>query len=130
LRRFRLLLVALALTSTAAATLAVTSLGSPSRSSRAASTVKIRVIATEFRYTFGRPSTVKAGTTVIFTVVNKGQVVHDLDFTGLRRKTPNIAPGKSATLKITFKKKGRYAYICSLPRHAEQGMAGTFVVKA
>jgi uncharacterized cupredoxin-like copper-binding protein len=130
LRRFRLLLAVLALASTAAAVLAVAGFGSPSRSSRAASTVKIKVTMTEFRFTFGRPFTVKAGTTVIFTVVNKGQVVHDLDFTGLHRKTPYVAPGKSATLKITFKKKGRYAYICSLPRHAEQGMAGSFVVKA
>jgi uncharacterized cupredoxin-like copper-binding protein len=28
-----------------------------------------------------------------------------------------------------FKKTGRFPYICSVPRHAEQGMAGSYLVK-
>jgi uncharacterized cupredoxin-like copper-binding protein len=28
-----------------------------------------------------------------------------------------------------FKKKGRYTYVCTLPRHAERGMADSFLVK-
>jgi uncharacterized cupredoxin-like copper-binding protein len=90
--------------------------------------VKIKVSAGEFFFKFSRPS-VKAGSKVIFTVVNKGQVAHDLSFTTLHKKTPLIQPGNSKTLTVLFAKKGSFPYICTVPRHAEAGMAGTFVVK-
>jgi uncharacterized cupredoxin-like copper-binding protein len=89
--------------------------------------VKISVRAFDFGYKFSKLS-VKRGTTVIFTVKNTGDLPHDISFKGYK-KTPHVAPGKSTTLKITFKKKGRVQYLCTVPRHAEQGMAGAFVVK-
>jgi uncharacterized cupredoxin-like copper-binding protein len=89
--------------------------------------VKITVKMTEFSFTFSKAS-VKAGTTVTFTVKNVGQVAHDLSFTTLHKTTPLLQPGSSAKLKVLFKKKGRYAYLCTVPRHAQQGMAGSFVV--
>ena len=41
----------------------------------------------------------------------------------------SIAAGKRATLKVTFKKAGRYPYLCTIPGHAPAGMKGTLVVK-
>jgi len=89
--------------------------------------VKISVRAFEFGYKFSKLS-IKRGTPVIFTVKNTGDLPHDISFKGYK-KTPYIQSGKSATIKITFKKKGRIQYLCTVPRHAERGMAGAFVVK-
>jgi uncharacterized cupredoxin-like copper-binding protein len=89
--------------------------------------VKISVRAFDFGFKFSKLS-VKRGTPVIFTVKNTGKLPHDLSFKGYK-KTPYIQAGKTATLKITFKKKARVQYLCTVPRHAQQGMAGAFVVK-
>jgi uncharacterized cupredoxin-like copper-binding protein len=89
--------------------------------------VKITIRAFDFGYRFSKLS-VKRGTTVVFTVKNTGDLPHDISFKGYK-KTPYIASGKTAKLKITFKKKGRVQYLCTVPRHAERGMAGAFVVK-
>ena len=89
--------------------------------------VKITIRAFEFDYKFSKLS-IKRGTPVIFTVKNTGKLPHDLSFKGYK-KTPYIQAGKTATLKITFKKKARVQYLCTVPRHAQQGMAGAFVVK-
>jgi uncharacterized cupredoxin-like copper-binding protein len=89
--------------------------------------VKITVVMREFRFTFSKPK-VKVGTTVVFNVVNKGQVEHDLAFPTLGKSTKLLQPGQKTTLKMIFKKKGRFAYICSVPRHAQQGMAGSFQI--
>ena len=70
---------------------------------------------------------VKAGKVTI-TVKNTGNTVHNLVFTTIKLKTPFIQPGKSFKLVATLKP-GRYAYVCTLPRHAENGMQGVLVVK-
>jgi plastocyanin len=98
------------------------------KSHHAAAPIKVKVKATEFDYTFSKTSVPK-GSTVIFTVTNTGAVPHNLVFTSLGKATPMIQPGKSGIVKVVFSKKGRFPYICSVPRHAEQGMAGSFVVK-
>jgi plastocyanin len=90
-----------------------------------------KVIMTEFKFRFAIPTTrlVTPGRQVILTVVNHGKLVHNIDFQTLGKRTPIIAPGKSTVLRVTFPKKGSYPYVCDVPRHAEQGMAGNFVVK-
>ena len=79
----------------------------------------------EFKFTLV-PKTVKKGV-VTFKVSNKGALAHDFKIAG--KKTKSVAKGKTATLKITFKKAGKYAYLCTLPSHAAAGMKGTLVVK-
>ncbi len=70
---------------------------------------------------------VKAGNVTI-TVKNTGNTVHNLVFTTIKLKTPFIQPGK--TFKLVAKlKPGSYPYVCTLPRHAENGMQGVLVVK-
>jgi nitrite reductase (NO-forming) len=58
--------------------------------------------------------------------VNKGKISHN--FRIGTKSTPNLLPGKSATLTVKFTKKGRYAYLCTIPGHAAAGMKGQFAV--
>jgi len=65
--------------------------------------------------------------TVVFKVANKGSIPHDFKIVG--KKTPNLAPGKSATLKVVLAKAGKYPFLCTLPGHAAGGMKGVLTVK-
>jgi uncharacterized cupredoxin-like copper-binding protein len=71
--------------------------------------------------------------TVVFKVRNAGKLGHTFKVCSRPRAsasanscagtgTPNIAPGKTATLTITFKTKGNYEYLCTIPGHAAGGM--------
>ena len=86
---------------------------------------KITVTATEFKFVLSK-KTVPAGSTVIFTVINKGKIPHDFKIAG--KKTKTLAAGKKTTLKVTFPKKGAIAFLCTLPGHAQGGMKGKFGV--
>jgi uncharacterized cupredoxin-like copper-binding protein len=108
----------------AACTFASPALAAGSHAVRSQSTTAVTVTATEFKFKLSK-STVPVGT-VTFTVVNKGKIGHDFKIAG--KKTPIIKPGKSAKLKVVFKKKGRYAYLCTVPGHAKLGMKGTLSV--
>jgi uncharacterized cupredoxin-like copper-binding protein len=85
---------------------------------------RVTVVGTEFRFTLSRRSAPTG--TVIFKFVNKGKITHDFKIAG--KKTPKLLPGKSATLRVTFKKKGRYAFVCTLLGHAAAGMKGSFAI--
>jgi uncharacterized cupredoxin-like copper-binding protein len=79
----------------------------------------------EFKFTLSK-KTVKKGV-VVLKVTNRGMVKHDFKIAG--KKTKALATGKSQTLRITFKKAGKYKYLCTLPGHAVAGMKGTLTVK-
>ena len=79
---------------------------------------------TEFKFTLNK-KTIKLGTGV-FKVTNKGTIAHDFKIAG--KKTKSLATGKTQTITVLFKKKGKYAYLCTLPGHAAAGMKGTFTV--
>jgi uncharacterized cupredoxin-like copper-binding protein len=64
---------------------------------------------------------------VTFVFKNVGHVAHDFKING--KKTPVIGPGKTARLIVTFKKKGKYTYLCTVDSHASLGMKGTFTVR-
>jgi nitrite reductase (NO-forming) len=85
----------------------------------------VTVAASEFKFVFSKRSIPAAGT-VIFTVVNKGKISHNFKIGG--KATPNLLPGKSATLTVKFTKKGHYPYLCTIPGHAAAGMKGVFAV--
>jgi uncharacterized cupredoxin-like copper-binding protein len=90
------------------------------------SPTKISVTATEFRFKLTKLS-VRHGTVVVFTVKNKGSIGHDFKIAG--KKTKVLGAGKSATLRVTFKKAGKYRYVCTVPGHAAAGMKGSFRVR-
>jgi uncharacterized cupredoxin-like copper-binding protein len=89
-----------------------------------ASTIQVK--AGEFFFRFSSRSIRKPGK-VTFVVKNVGSVSHDLKIN--RRTTPLISPGKTARLVVTFKKKGKFSYLCTVPGHAAAGMRGVFTVR-
>ena len=84
----------------------------------------VTVTATEFHFKLSKTSVPHGSVT--FTVVNKGKLSHDFKIAG--KKTPLIKPGKTAKLTVTLKK-GKSAYLCTVPGHAAAGMKGTLTVK-
>jgi uncharacterized cupredoxin-like copper-binding protein len=79
---------------------------------------------TEFKFKLSKSKVAKG--VVTFTVKNSGQLPHDFKIGN--RKTREIQPGKSATLRVTFAKAGKYPYLCTVTGHAAAGMKGTLVV--
>ncbi len=122
----RRLIVGFVLAALAVAGLAVgfatTGAASPQASD---ATVHITVAASEFKFVFSKRS-VPVGSTVIFTVVNKGKISHNFKIGG--KTTPNLLPGQSAKVTVKFTKNGHYAYLCTIPGHAAAGMKGLFAV--
>ena len=85
----------------------------------AAKTVTVK--ASEYKFVLST-KTARHGA-FIFKVTNKGKIAHDFKIVG--KKTPKLAPGKSATVKVTLTK-GNHKYICTIDSHASFGMKGTF----
>jgi uncharacterized cupredoxin-like copper-binding protein len=94
--------------------------------STGSATQKVTVGMSEFKFAI-TPKTVKKNVPVAFALTNKGTVKHNLKIGG--KKSTDVGPGKKATLTVTFKKPGRYPYLCTLPGHAAAGMKGVLVVK-
>jgi uncharacterized cupredoxin-like copper-binding protein len=86
----------------------------------------VQVKGGEFFFRLSAKSAAKPGK-VAFSFKNIGHVRHDFKING--KKTPLIQPGKTAQLVVTFKKKGTYPYLCTVPGHAEAGMKGVFKVR-
>jgi uncharacterized cupredoxin-like copper-binding protein len=84
----------------------------------------VKVSAKEFKFVLSAKSA-KRGV-VIFKVTNVGALPHDFSING--RKTPMLSHGKSNTLRVTFLRKGTYAYKCTVPGHAAAGMKGVFTI--
>ncbi|HEY5098521.1 MAG TPA: plastocyanin/azurin family copper-binding protein [Gaiellaceae bacterium] len=88
-------------------------------------TTAITVKAGEFFFKLSKASIAKPAT-VVFTVKNVGHLAHDFKVDG--KQTALIQPGKTAKLKVVFKKAGHFRYLCTVPGHAAQGMQGKFTV--
>ena len=95
------------------------------RQTRAAATT-IQVKGGEFFFKLSAKSIAKPGK-VTFVFKNVGHVMHDFKING--KKTPLIQPGKTAKLVVTFTKKKKYTYLCTVPGHAAAGMKGVFTVR-
>jgi uncharacterized cupredoxin-like copper-binding protein len=116
MRRTRLGLVALLLLAVLAVPIAALA--------RVAATTD-RVTMTEFHYALS-PVSVHKGV-VRFTLSNNGSVGHDLKING--KKSAIIGPHKTGSFSVTFRKAGRYTYLCTVPGHAAAGMKGVLIVK-
>ena len=79
----------------------------------------------EFHFTLAKSTVLKG--TVVFKVTNKGTIPHDFKIAG--RRTALVSPGKTATLRVVFRKAGRYPYMCTVSGHAAAGMKGVLRVK-
>jgi uncharacterized cupredoxin-like copper-binding protein len=93
--------------------------------SRATATT-IQVKGGEFFFKLSTKSIAKPGK-VTFVFKNVGQLSHDFKING--KRLPLIQPGKTAKLVVTFKKKSKCPYLCTVPGHAAAGMKGLFTVR-
>ena len=118
---------ALALAAVTLAALALIPLATARIDRQAAATATtVQVKGGEFFFRLSTKSAAKPGK-VTFSFKNIGHVRHDFKIDG--KKTPLIQPGKTAELVVSFKKKGTYRYLCTVPGHAEAGMMGVFKVR-
>lgn len=92
---------------------------------RAMLVTKIKVVAKDIKFTLSA-KTAKRGV-VVFNVTNLGHLQHDFSIKG--RTTKKLSHGQSTTLRVTFLRKGRYPYKCTVDGHAEAGMKGIFTIK-
>ena len=83
----------------------------------------------EFKITPAGPKVPHTGE-ITLTVKNVGAVTHALtvDTPSGPVSTSNIAPGKTATLKVNMSKAGTYKFFCPIPGHEAAGMKGSLVV--
>jgi uncharacterized cupredoxin-like copper-binding protein len=91
-----------------------------------ASATTVQVSGKEFSFKLSTKSISRPGT-VTFNFKNAGTILHDFKING--KKTALTKPGKSAKLVVSFKKKGKYSYLCTVPGHAAAGMKGVFTVR-
>ena len=105
-----------------AAVLATSGSAAPARGGASA----IQVKGGEFFFKLSTKSSAKPGK-VTFVFKNVGQLAHDFKING--KRTPLIRPGKTARLVVTFKRKAKYPYLCTVPGHAAAGMKGVFTVR-
>lgn len=106
---------------------------------------EVRVEASEFRFTIDR-STLEAGRPVVLTILNRGKIQHEFAsalFSGNDTEIEldgvtvggkgieeiELAPGKSVKVKFIPQRRGEIDFICDLPGHRKQGMAGTISIQ-
>jgi uncharacterized cupredoxin-like copper-binding protein len=85
---------------------------------------RVNVAASEFKFVLNKKTAGRG--VVLFHVTNVGTSQHDFQISG--RKTKLLSHGQSDTLRVTFLRKGAYAYQCTVPGHAAAGMKGAFTV--
>jgi glucose/arabinose dehydrogenase len=85
----------------------------------------VAVTLVDFRIRLSR-TVVRPGR-VVFQVVNKGRLIHDIEFPG-RGGSRQLRPGQSQRFALTFRKGGTYRYLCAISGHAALGMKGTLRV--
>ena len=90
-------------------------------------TTVVKVTATDFHFTLST-KTFKKGVPYKFVFTNKGTAFHNFDIQTVKA-TKIIPHGKSVSMLVTFKKKGKLQYVCDVPRHIELGMAGYITVR-
>jgi uncharacterized cupredoxin-like copper-binding protein len=111
----------------ALAALAVVQVASAGASPQArASATTVQVSGKEYSFKLSKKSVSRPGK-VTFVFKNNGHMQHDFSVNG--KKTPMISPHKTAKVSVTFKKKGSYRYLCTVPGHAQLGMKGVFKVR-
>jgi plastocyanin len=95
---------------------------------QAASVQRVTVKMTEYRFRLST-NTVHKGT-VVFTIVNKGQLPHTFAIRKLQKVSSLVQPGRSTTMRVTFRKTGTYYYLCTVGAHVQYGMFGNLRVKS
>lgn len=115
--------------------------GEPGDAGEADQTVEIVARDAPFRFEPGSVE-VNAGDTVVFELVNEGDVEHELAILAAPTRqatsghehgsdpnaTPRVDPGGSDQVVWTFTEPGEYVYECHVDGHHLAGMRGTITV--
>jgi uncharacterized cupredoxin-like copper-binding protein len=118
--------------------------GGPGKASEVGRTVRIEARDTAFNV---KQIQVKAGETIKFVIVNRGQLPHEFAIASVKEheehrammrampdmvhEDPNVVtvqPGETKELVWRFGKDTDLEFACNVPGHAEQGMQGKFRV--
>ena len=91
---------------------------------RAARATTITVSTHNSRYVLSAKTAPRG--VVIFKVTNPASQPHDFTIKG--RTTPLLTAGQSATLRVTFLRKGRYPYKDTFDHHASFGCRGVLTI--
>lgn len=91
---------------------------------RTARATTIRVSTHNSRYVLSAKTAPRG--VVIFKVTNPASERHNFHIKG--RTTPLLTTGQSATLRVTFRRKGRYPYKDTFDHHAQFGCRGVFTI--
>jgi len=116
--------IALALLAIGAVAVGAQAAVRPQATHTSALLARVNVAASEFKFVLNK-KTARRGV-VVFKVTNVGKISHDFEISG--RKTKMLSHGQSATLLVTFLRKGHYPYKCTVPGHAIAGMKGVFTI--
>ena len=116
--------IALALLAIGAVAVGAQAAVRPQATHTSALLTRVNVAASEFKFVLNK-KTARRGV-VVFKVTNVGKISHDFEISG--RKTKMLSHGQSATLRVTFLRKGHYPYKCTVPGHAVAGMKGVFTI--
>ena len=106
--------------------LAAAAPSAPAQSRAPTAVTRVTVKMYEYRFALSIRK-VRAGT-VIFTIVNKGQLAHDFAIERLQKASTLVQPGGHTTLRVTFRKAGSYYYLCTVGAHVQYGMHGNLTV--
>ena len=99
----------------------------PSRAPAQADTLtRVTVKMTEYHFRLSVNHVPKG--TVVFTVLNKGQLPHTFEIQRLQKVTPVVQPGGKSVLRVTFRRAGKYYYLCTVGAHVQYGMFGNLRV--
>ncbi len=99
-----------------------------SASSSHATAKLVTVTMTDYHFKLSPATGFKKGVAYKFVMVNKGNAIHNFDIQKVKA-SKLITAGHSTSFLLTFKKAGKYPFLCDVPRHAELGMAGNIVVR-
>jgi plastocyanin len=92
----------------------------------AATVQRVTVNMTEYHFRLS-VNHVRKGT-VVFTILNKGKIQHTFAIQSLQKVSPVIQAGGKGVLRVTFKKPGKYYYLCTVGAHVQYGMYGNLRV--
>jgi Cu+-exporting ATPase len=87
----------------------------------------VAVVARDARFT-PADLRVEAGQTVVLSFTNEDAVFHDWEVQGLANVDAGARPGQTQRIRFRIDEAGSYPIVCTVPGHAEAGMAGTLVV--
>jgi Cu+-exporting ATPase len=87
----------------------------------------LAIVARDARFT---PADIRidAGQTVVLSFTNQDAVFHDWEVQGLANVDAGARPGQTQKIRFRIDEPGSYQIVCTVPGHAEAGMAGTLIV--